>query len=215
MTLLMKSWGWPNSSQKGRTMYASDNFHKQLHKYTVKVSKPPVIRGPSLQPLEVTHDIQLCHTFIYDSLHPSLLYSQCCTACSSQTLPHTKQAHIYIYIYIYICHNFWALDIWTQTYPKGLFKNLYNYGNTVIIPLAKECDYVHPSKIWTLNNIKLISLHLNLHTSIRTVHTYLHYTYACMYRCLWLFWLLDNGQNMGGLITLTTGNFPLTQCFVG
>jgi len=61
MTLLMKSWGWPNPSQKGCRMNASENFHMQLHKYTVKVSKPPIISEPSLQTLEVMHGIQLCH----------------------------------------------------------------------------------------------------------------------------------------------------------
>jgi len=83
MTLLMKSWGWPNPSQRGRRMYASDNFHIQLHKYIAKVSKPPIIREPSLQPLEVKHDIQLCHACIYNNLHSSLLYSQCWIACNS------------------------------------------------------------------------------------------------------------------------------------
>jgi hypothetical protein len=67
MTLVMKSWAWPNPSQKGQRMNDSDNFHMQLLKYTVKVSKSPII---SLQTLEVTHDIQLCHACIYKNLHP-------------------------------------------------------------------------------------------------------------------------------------------------
>jgi len=58
MTLVMKSWAWLNHSQIGQRMNASDNFHMQLHKYTVEVSKPSII---SLQTPEVTHDIQLCH----------------------------------------------------------------------------------------------------------------------------------------------------------
>jgi len=50
-------------------MIASENFHMQLHKYTVKVSKPPIISEPSLQTLEVMHGIQLCHACFYKNLH--------------------------------------------------------------------------------------------------------------------------------------------------
>ena len=70
MTLLMKSWGWPNPSQKGQRMNASENFHIKLHKRNVKVSKLPKITKPSIQTLEGTHDIQLCHACIYKNLHP-------------------------------------------------------------------------------------------------------------------------------------------------
>ena len=56
MALMLKSWGWPNPSQNGQRVNASENFHMQLHKCTVKVSKPPII---SLQTLEVTQDILL------------------------------------------------------------------------------------------------------------------------------------------------------------
>ena len=51
-------------------MNASENFHIQLQKCIFKVIKPPIIQGPSLQPLEVTHDIQLCHACICKNLHP-------------------------------------------------------------------------------------------------------------------------------------------------
>jgi len=48
---------------EGRRITASENFHMHLHKCTVKVRKPPIIRVPSLQTLEVTHDIQVCHAY--------------------------------------------------------------------------------------------------------------------------------------------------------
>jgi hypothetical protein len=67
-TYCMKSWGWPNPSQKSQRMNASENFHMQLHKCTVIVGKPPIIRKPSLQ-TEVMHDIQVCHARIYKYLH--------------------------------------------------------------------------------------------------------------------------------------------------
>jgi len=70
MTLLMKSWGWPNLSQKGRRINASENFRMHLHKCTVRVIKLPTIQEPRLQPLEVMHDMQLCHACIYKNLHP-------------------------------------------------------------------------------------------------------------------------------------------------
>jgi hypothetical protein len=75
MTLLMKSWGWPNTSEKGHRINSSEDFHTHLHKCAVKVIKPPIIWEPSLSPLKVTHDIHLCHTCIYKNLHPYLLYS--------------------------------------------------------------------------------------------------------------------------------------------
>ena len=77
-------------------------FHIKLHTCIFKVIKPPIVWEPSLQPLEVTQDIQLRHACAYKNLHPYLLYSQCWTACYSSNMPHTKKAHKYIYIYIYI-----------------------------------------------------------------------------------------------------------------
>jgi len=71
MTLL-KSWGWPN---------ASENFHMQLHKYTVKVSKPPILSEPSLQTLEVMHGIQLYHA--------------CMLLCT-----HTLGLHVCMYVHV-------------------------------------------------------------------------------------------------------------------
>jgi len=51
MTLLVKSWGWPNTSQKGHRINATENFNMHLHEGTVKVNKLPIIWEPSLQPL--------------------------------------------------------------------------------------------------------------------------------------------------------------------
>jgi len=51
-------------------MNASENFHIKLHKCILKVIKPPIIWEPHLQPLEVTHAIQLCHACIYKNLQP-------------------------------------------------------------------------------------------------------------------------------------------------
>jgi len=53
-------------------MNGSENFHMQLHMCSFKVIKPPISWEPSLQPLEVTHDIQLCHACIDKNLHYSL-----------------------------------------------------------------------------------------------------------------------------------------------
>ena len=50
---------------------------------------------------------------------------------------HTQSNHIYT------CNSFWALHLWTQTYPKGILVNLYNYGNWEIISLAKEYEFVY------------------------------------------------------------------------
>ena len=50
MTLLVKSWGWPNTSQKGHRINATENFNMHLHEGTVKVNKLPIIWEPSLQP---------------------------------------------------------------------------------------------------------------------------------------------------------------------
>jgi len=44
----MKSWGWPDPSQKGRRINASENFHMHLQNCTVEVIKPPTIREPNL-----------------------------------------------------------------------------------------------------------------------------------------------------------------------
>jgi hypothetical protein len=66
----MKSWGWPGPSQKSHRINGSENVHMHLHNCNVKVIKPPTIREPSLKPLEVTHDIQLCRACIYKNLHP-------------------------------------------------------------------------------------------------------------------------------------------------
>ena len=51
-------------------MVVNENFHIQLHKCILKVIKPPIIWEPRLQPLEVTHDIQLCHACFYKNLQP-------------------------------------------------------------------------------------------------------------------------------------------------
>jgi hypothetical protein len=125
---------------------------------------------------------------------------------------HTHSKHTYT------CNNFWALYLWTQTYPKGILVNLHNHRKRVIL-LSKEYEFVYTLNIWTSDNKSLFQP--NLHTLSHTVHTYLYYMYVCMYvcmymcarmyMCLWLFWLLDNGpsrtKKMVGLITLTTGNF--------
>ena len=58
-------------------MNASENFHIKLHTCIFKVIKPPIVRKPSLQPLDVTQDIQRCHACVYKNVHPYLLYSRC------------------------------------------------------------------------------------------------------------------------------------------
>jgi len=61
----------------------------------------------------------------------------------------------------YMCNNLWALDLWTQTYPKGILVHLYNHINTFIILLAKAY-IVYLLNIRILDNSRL--LRLNLHT---------------------------------------------------
>jgi hypothetical protein len=63
---------------------------------------------------------------------------------------HTRQANN-------ICNNFRALDIWTQTYPKGLLVNLYNDGNSHHT-FGQRIWICNTSNTSPLDNIKLISL---------------------------------------------------------
>jgi hypothetical protein len=74
---------------------------------------------------------------------------------------HTQIKHIHIR------KNFWALDLWTETYAKGTFVNLYNHINRFIILLAKEY-IVYILKIWILHNSRL--LHSNLHTKLQCLN---------------------------------------------
>jgi len=87
-------------------------------------------------------------------------------------MPHTQQAHIHTYI----SNNFWTLDLWTQTYPKGTLVNLHNHWNRVIILFAKEYEFVytaeprttkiHVSYTW----IFIHSFALYMHTCITCMH---------------------------------------------
>ena len=80
-------------------MNAPENFHIKLNTCIFKVIKPPTVQEPSLQPLEVTQDIQLCHACIYKYLHCYLLYSWCWTACYSSTCHiQSKRTHTHTYI---------------------------------------------------------------------------------------------------------------------
>jgi hypothetical protein len=157
MTLLMKSWGWPNHSQKGQRMNASENFHIKLHKCNVKVSQLPKIMKPSLKHLQV-------HMTSSYAMHVSIkIYTlnYFTRSAGMHVIPkpcHTQNKQTYT------CNNFSALDLWTQTYPKGTPVNLYNHINRVIILLAKQYNFVNILNIWLWTTNDRHLLHLNLPT---------------------------------------------------
>ena len=118
-------WSWMN---------ASENFHIQLHKYIFKVTIPQ--ESWSL-------------TYNHLNLHMHVI-PKTCHIHSKWTRAHVR-THTHTHTHTYICNNFWALELYTQTYPKGTLVNLHNQGNRVIILCAKEYEFMYTAVMYSQN----------------------------------------------------------------
>jgi hypothetical protein len=154
-------------------MNVSQNFHMQLHKYTAKVSKPPTI---SLQTLEVTHDIQL--------------YQACMWFLNHVTYKASARAHTHTHIYVTISGPY----IFEHKHIQKAYLRIY-------ITMETQSSYIWPKNMTKYINLK--NLNLEQHKTdisyiwifIYRLALYIHTCITCMYMCLWLFWLLDNGPS--------------------
>ena len=91
-------------------------------------------------------------------------------------------------------------------YPKGIFVNLWNNGNVVVILLSKQYEYVYTLTSELGQHKSDISYTCIVH--IRCIHVC-----PCVYeRCDSSIMALQRLQHAGVFIIQTTGKFLFTQC---
>ena len=75
------------------------------------------------------------------------------------------------------CNNFWALDLWTLTYPKGIQVNSYNHRNN---------HHTFGKRIWICICFKHLNLQQQKSLPPETSYIQSHCTYTyvtCMHVC--------------------------------